>query len=173
MGDQVKFELTKIRLKDAPISKIIISRVAATLQFCWQKHPKTWTFSSPSFNPTFIRHLFFSVFLLFETCIKKEVKTISAQKHPNIFGIKELLKTDITENKEDYSENSKKLKDISNTDKETKQTTVLENKEPLKTDKTENFSDKTKVDGSENSEKKLKNISNKCRQINLWINGEQ
>ena len=30
----------------------------------------------------------------------------------------------------------------------------------LKTDKTENFSDKTKVDGSENSEKKLKDISN-------------
>ena len=29
-----------------------------------------------------------------------------------------------------------------------------------KTDKTENFSDKTKVDGSENSEKKLKDISN-------------
>ena len=69
--DQVKFELTKIRLKDTLISKIIISRVAATLQFCRQKHPKTWTFSSLSLNPTFIRHLFFSVFLLFETCIKK------------------------------------------------------------------------------------------------------
>ena len=33
-------------------------------------------------------------------------------------------------------------------------------KKPPKTDKTENFSDKTKVDGSENSEKKLKDISN-------------
>ena len=30
--------------------------------------------------------------------IKKEVKTISEQKHPNVFGIKELLKTDNTEN---------------------------------------------------------------------------
>ena len=39
--------------------------------------------------------------------------------------------------KEEDNENSKgKLKDISNTDKETKQTNVLENKEPLKTDKT-------------------------------------
>ena len=84
--------------------------------------------------------------------IKKEVKTISEQKHPNVFGIKELLKTDNTENKEDYSENSKKLKDISNTDKETKQTNVLDNKEPLKTDKTENISDNTK--------KELKDISN-------------
>ena len=90
-----------------------------------QKHLKTWTFSSLSLNPTFIRHLFFSVFLLFEHAlkkdyrvtkvhhrkplvllyplccqqlIKKEVKTISEQKHPNVFGIKELLKTDNTEN---------------------------------------------------------------------------
>ena len=63
-------------------------------------------------------------------------------------------KTGNTENtKEEYSENSKgKLKDISNTDKETKQTNVLENKEPLKTDKTENVGDNTK--------KELKDISN-------------
>jgi len=76
-----------------------------------------------------------------------------------------------TDNRKDYVDNSQKktekhfknvreLKDISNTDKETKQTNVLGKKEPLKTDKTENFSDKTKVDGSENSEKKLKDISN-------------
>ena len=66
-------------------------------------------------------------------------------------------KTGNTENtKEEYSENSKgKLKDISNTDKETKQTNILENKEPLKTDKTENVGDNTKKDFSENSEKKL------------------
>ena len=63
-------------------------------------------------------------------------------------------KTGNTENtKEEYSENSKgKLKDISNTDKETKQTNVLENKEPLKTDKTENVGD--------NAKKELKDISN-------------
>ena len=55
----------------------------------------------------------------------KEVKTISKPKHTNVFGIEEFLKTDNTENfsantKEDDSENfKKKLKDISNTDKET------------------------------------------------------
>ena len=55
----------------------------------------------------------------------KKVKTISKPKHTNIFGIEEVLKTDNTENKsdntkEDDSENSKKkLKGISNTDKET------------------------------------------------------
>ena len=63
--------------------------------------------------------------------------------------------------KEEYSENSKgKLKDISNTDKETKQTNVLENKEPLKTDKMENVGDNTKVEDSDNSKKELKDISN-------------
>ena len=43
-------------------------------------------------------------------------------------------RTGNTENtKEEYSENSKgKLKDISNTDKETKQTNVLGKKKPLK-----------------------------------------
>ena len=40
------------------------------------------------------------------------------------------------------------------------QTKVLENKEPLETDKTENVGDNTKEDDSENSEKKLKDISN-------------
>ena len=67
-----------------------------------------------------------------------------------------------SDNTKEYdSENSKeKLKDISNTEKETKQTNVLENKEPLKTDKTENVGDNTKEDFSENSEKKLKDISN-------------
>ena len=34
------------------------------------------------------------------------------------------------------------------------------NKEPLKTDKTENVGDNTKEDDNENSEKKLKDISN-------------
>ena len=36
--------------------------------------------------------------LVLSTTHKKEVKTISEQKHPNVFGIKELLKTDNTEN---------------------------------------------------------------------------
>ena len=55
---------------------------------------------------------------------KKEVETISEPKHPNVFGIEEVLITDNMENfsgntKEDDSENSKKkLKDISNADKE-------------------------------------------------------
>ena len=76
-----------------------------------------------------------------------------------------------TDNRKDYFHNSqektekhfknvRELKDISNTDKETKQTNVLGNKEPLKTDKTENVGDNTKEDESENSEKKLKGISN-------------
>ena len=81
-------------------------------------------------------------------------------------GIEEVLITHHTENfsentKEEDSENSKgKLKDISNTDKETKQTNVLGKKEPLKTDKTENVGDNTKEDDSENSKEKLKDISN-------------
>ena len=56
---------------------------------------------------------------------RKEVNTTSESKHPNVFGIEEVLKTDNMENfsdntKEDDSGNSKKkLKDISNTDKET------------------------------------------------------
>ena len=54
-----------------------------------------------------------------------EVNKTSQPKHPNIFEIEEALKTDNTENfsentKEDDSENpKKKLKDISNTGKET------------------------------------------------------
>ena len=47
-----------------------------------------------------------------------------------------------------------------NTNSEAKQTNVLENKEPLKTDKTENVGDNTKVEDSENSKKELKDISN-------------
>ena len=85
---------------------------------------------------------------------------------------KKPLKTDKTENfsdktKVDGSENSeKKLKDISNTVKETKQTNVLDNKEPLKTDKTENISDNTK--------KELKDISNTDKEtygqmLNNWL----
>ena len=54
-----------------------------------------------------------------------EVNTTSQPKDPNVFGIEEFLKTDNAENfsdntKEDDIENfKKKLKDISNTDKET------------------------------------------------------
>ena len=57
--------------------------------------------------------------------MKKEVQTISEPKHTNVFGTEEFLKTDNAENfsantKENYSDNfKKKLKDISNTDKET------------------------------------------------------
>ena len=43
---------------------------------------------------------------------------------------------------------------------ETKHTTVLENEEALKPDNTKNFSDNTKEEDSENSNKKLKDISN-------------
>ena len=43
---------------------------------------------------------------------------------------------------------------------EAKQTKVLGNKEPLKTDKTKYFGDNTKGDNSENSKEKLKDISN-------------
>ena len=56
--------------------------------------------------------------------IEKEVETISEPKHTNVFGIEEFLKTDNAENfsdntKEDETENfKKKLKDISNTNKE-------------------------------------------------------
>ena len=47
-----------------------------------------------------------------------------------------------------------------NTNSEVKQPNILGNKEPLKTDKTENVGYNTKEDFSENSEKKLKDISN-------------
>ena len=47
-----------------------------------------------------------------------------------------------------------------NTTSKAKYPNVFGSEEVHKTDKTENFSDKTKVDGSENSEKKLKDISN-------------
>ena len=47
-----------------------------------------------------------------------------------------------------------------NTNSEAKQTNVLGNKEPLKTDKTKNIGDNTKEDDSENSKEKLKDISN-------------
>ena len=80
-------------------------------------------------------------------------------KQTKVFGTEE---PDNTENtKEEDSENSKgKLKDISNTDQETKQTNVLENKKPLETDKKKNVGDNTKDDNSENFKKKLKDISN-------------
>ena len=87
------------------------------------------------------------------------ILSTSGAKQTKVFGTEEPGNTENT--KEEDSENSKgKLKDISNTDQETKQTNVLENKEPLKTDKTENVGDNTKEDFSENSEKKLKDISN-------------
>ena len=79
------------------------------------------------------------------------ILSTSGAKKTKVFGTEEPGNTENT--KEEDSENSKgKLKDISNTDKETKQTNVLENKEPLKTDKTENVGDNTK--------KELKDISN-------------
>ena len=43
-----------------------------------------------------------------------------------------------------------------NTNSEAKQTNVLGNKEPLKTDKTKNVGDNTKEDESENSKKNWK-----------------
>ena len=52
---------------------------------------------------------------------EKNVRTTSEPKHTKVFEIEEVLKTDNTED-EDDSENlnsKKKLKDISNTDKET------------------------------------------------------
>ena len=79
------------------------------------------------------------------------ILSTSGAKKTKVFGTEEPGNTENT--KEEDSENSKgKLKDISNTDQETKQTNVLENKKPLKTDKTENISDNTK--------KELKDISN-------------
>ena len=47
-----------------------------------------------------------------------------------------------------------------NINSEAKQTNILGNKEPLKTDKTKNLGDNTKEEDSENSKKELKNISN-------------
>ena len=95
------------------------------------------------------------------------ILSTSGAKQTKVFGTEEPGNTENT--KEEDSENSKgKLKDISNTDQETKQTNVLENKEPLKTDKTENVGDNTKKDFSEETERYFK-----YRQINLWINGEQ
>ena len=47
-----------------------------------------------------------------------------------------------------------------NTNSDSKQTNVLGNKKPLKTDKTKNIGDNTKEDDSENSKEKLKDISN-------------
>ena len=52
---------------------------------------------------------------------EKNVGTTSEPKHTKVFEIEEVVKTDNTEDKDD-SENlnsKKKLKDISNTDKET------------------------------------------------------
>ena len=87
------------------------------------------------------------------------ILSTSGAKQTKVFGTEEPGNTENT--KEEDSENSKgKLKDISNTDKETKQTNVLENKEPLKTDKMENVGDNTKVEDSDNSKKELKDISN-------------
>ena len=65
---------------------------------------------------------------------RREVNSTSELKHPNVFGIEEIF--------------------------EPKHTKVFGIEEVLKTDNTENFSDNTKVDDSENSEKKLKDISN-------------
>ena len=74
--------------------------------------------------------------------------------------IEKIMLTTPRKKTEKRFKNVRELKDISNTDKETKQTNVLGKKEPLETDKTENFSDKTKVEDSDNSKKELKDISN-------------
>ena len=47
-----------------------------------------------------------------------------------------------------------------NTTSQAKHPNVFRNEEVLKTDNTEHFSDNTKEDDSENSKKKLKDISN-------------
>ena len=66
------------------------------------------------------------------------VLSTSGAKQTKVFKNEEPPKPGNAEStKEEDRENSKgKLKDISNTDKETKQTNVLGNKEPLKTDMT-------------------------------------
>ena len=51
-----------------------------------------------------------------------------------------------------------------NTTSESKQTNVLGNKEPLKTDNMENVGDNTKEYDSENSKEKLKDISNTAKE---------
>ena len=78
--------------------------------------------------------------------------------------IEKMMLTTPRKKTEKHFKNIRELKDISNTDKETKQTNVLGKKEPLKTDKTENVGDNTNEDDSENSEKKLKGISNKDKE---------
>ena len=55
-----------------------------------------------------------------------------------------------------YLSQRKELKSTS----EAKQTKVLGNEEPLRTDKTKNVGDNTKKDDSENSKGKLKDIPN-------------
>merc|ERR1711954_238136 len=111
-------------------------------EICWKGHKVADKLSDPGLT---LEPL--SLVLTF-------ILSTSGAKQTKVFVNEEPPKTGNTENtKEDDSENSKgKLKDISNTDKETKQTNVLENKEPLKTDKTENINDNTK--------KELKDISN-------------
>ena len=61
-----------------------------------------------------------------------------------------------------------------NTNSEAKQTNVLGNKESLKKGKTENVGDNTKEKDSENSKKKLKDISNADKEtygqtLNNWL----
>merc|ERR1711954_125653 len=116
-------------------------------EICWKGHKVADKLSDPGLT---LGPLSFVLTFILST---------SGAKQTKVFGTEEPGNTENT--KEEDSENSKgKLKDISNTDKETKQTNVLGKKEPLKTDNTENFSDKTKLNGSENSEEKLKDISN-------------
>ena len=60
-----------------------------------------------------------------------------------------------------------------NTNSEAKQTNVLGNEEPLKTDKTKNFGDKTKGDDTENSKGKLKDISNTDKETQILKQNRQ
>ena len=70
------------------------------------------------------------------------ILSTSGAKQTKVFGTEEPGNMENT--KEEDSENSKgKLKDISNTVKETNRQT-FENKEPLTTEKTENVGDNTK-----------------------------
>ena len=59
-----------------------------------------------------------------------------------------------------------------NTNSEAKQTNILGNKEPLKTDKTKNLGDNTNEDDGETSKKKLKDIS-KIQTMKLMDKAEQ
>ena len=59
------------------------------------------------------------------------------------------------------------------TNSDSKQTNILRNKKPLKTDKTKNVGDKTKEDDSENTKGKLKDISNADKEAQILKQNRQ